>query len=183
MKHHFALIWYWVVKTATDWLPDAPLFMRLRGWLYGLPMRRRGKDFQVASSVRLNGLDNISVGDHVYIAPGAVLLAGCDITIEDEVMIAPYAVITDGNHTALDGSYRFAPVNYAPVFVGRGSWIAANCTVLSGVHIGRGVVIAANSAVTHAVPDGCLVGGVPARVIRAPEAETSESERMPLHRT
>lgn len=34
------------------------------------------------------------------------------------------------------------------------------------VTIGNNVVIAAGSVVTHDIPDNCLVGGVPAKVIR-----------------
>jgi acetyltransferase-like isoleucine patch superfamily enzyme len=35
------------------------------------------------------------------------------------------------------------------------------------VHIGRGAVIAAGSVVSRDVPEHCIAGGVPARVIRA----------------
>lgn len=44
-------------------------------------------------------------------------------------------------------------------FLGQGS------TILSGVRIGPNAVIAAGSVVTHDVPEGTVVAGVPARVI------------------
>ena len=40
-----------------------------------------------------------------------------------------------------------------------------NATILKGVSIGNNVIIGANSLVNHDVPDNCVVGGNPAKVI------------------
>ena len=53
-----------------------------------------------------------------------------------------------------------------PVTIGNDVWIGANCTILPGVNIGNNVVIAAGAVVTKDVPDNCVVGGVPAKVIK-----------------
>ena len=45
-------------------------------------------------------------------------------------------------------------------------WIGGNVTITSGVNIGNNVVVAAGAVVTKNVPDNCMVGGVPARIIR-----------------
>lgn len=37
--------------------------------------------------------------------------------------------------------------------------------VVGNVHIGNHVVIAANSVVTKDIPDNCIVGGIPARIL------------------
>lgn len=37
--------------------------------------------------------------------------------------------------------------------------------VVGNVHIGNNVVIAANSVVTKNIPDNCIVGGIPARIL------------------
>jgi acetyltransferase-like isoleucine patch superfamily enzyme len=50
--------------------------------------------------------------------------------------------------------------------LGRNVWIGRGATVLAGVEIGDGAVVAANAVVTHNVPAGAVVAGVPARVIR-----------------
>jgi len=179
MKHKLALLYSWFVRIVTAALPDAPVCMRFRGWCYGWLMLRRSQDFQVSGSARLIGLESISVGRHVYIGPGAILLASQVIELDDEVMLAPYTVLADGNHTLRDGSYRYGPRETAPLTIGRGTWIAANCTVMAGVSIGQGVLVAANSAVTRDVPDFCVVGGTPARVLRtATVVESATSEGM-----
>ena len=41
-----------------------------------------------------------------------------------------------------------------------------NVTITPGVDIGNNVVVAAGAVVIKDVPDNCMVGGVPARIIR-----------------
>lgn len=140
--------------------------MRFRGWLYGLLLSRRGRNLQVASDVRLVGLEKISTGKDVYIGPGTVILASYSVTLHDEAMLAYRVLITDGNHTRVAGSFRFGPRKEAAVVIGRGAWVAAHSTILPGTSIGNGALIGANSVVTRDIPPDCLAAGVPAHVLR-----------------
>ncbi|MEZ6018990.1 MAG: DapH/DapD/GlmU-related protein [Planctomycetota bacterium] len=45
-------------------------------------------------------------------------------------------------------------------------WLGADSKILAGVHIGRGSIVAAGAVVTS-TPPGHIVGGVPARILRA----------------
>lgn len=51
-------------------------------------------------------------------------------------------------------------------FIGRDVWIGANSIVMVGVKIGDGSIVAAGSIVTKDVPPYCIVGGIPAKIIR-----------------
>lgn len=53
-----------------------------------------------------------------------------------------------------------------PIEIGDDVWIGGNVTVCPGVKIGNRAVIAAGAVVTKDVPEGCLVGGNPARIIK-----------------
>ncbi|MBR1692050.1 MAG: sugar O-acetyltransferase, partial [Lachnospiraceae bacterium] len=53
-----------------------------------------------------------------------------------------------------------------PITIGNDVWIGGNVTILPGVTIGNNVVVAAGAVVTHDVPDNCLVGGVPAKILK-----------------
>lgn len=53
------------------------------------------------------------------------------------------------------------------VIIGNHVWIGAGVIILKGVHIGDGAVVAAGAVVNHDVPAGCLVGGVPAKVLKS----------------
>jgi len=50
--------------------------------------------------------------------------------------------------------------------IGHHVYIGAGAKVLGPIIIGSNVVIAANAVVIESVPDGCVVAGVPARIIK-----------------
>lgn len=52
------------------------------------------------------------------------------------------------------------------IVVGDDVLIGMNSVILKGVHIGNRSIVAANSLVTKDVPDDCIVGGSPAKIIR-----------------
>lgn len=104
-------------------LPDIPAIMRLRGWLYGLGMARCGKNFQIAHSVIINGLDLCSLGNDIYIANSCNLVLNGDLEIGDEVMFGPGVLVSTGNHQFDGKSYRFSQSMKDKVKIGTGSWV------------------------------------------------------------
>lgn len=53
-----------------------------------------------------------------------------------------------------------------PVTIGNDCWIGAGAIILGGVTLGDNVTVAAGAVVTRSFPGDCIIGGVPARVIR-----------------
>lgn len=156
----------WFVRTLTFFLPDIPLFMRLRGALYSVMMKQCGKDFQVTSTAIINSLAGFSVGHHVYIAQNTVLI-GPDITIGNEVIIGPNCVVSGGNHLHNGKSYRFSKSLAAPVLIEEGCWIGGNCSVLAGSILPKGSVLAAGSVLDKSFSEPrALYAGVPARLVK-----------------
>lgn len=94
-----------------------------------------------------------------YIDARGGLFIGSGVMIGNEVMI-----LTTGHR--FDGDQDRRAIALAPVTVEDGVWIGSRAIVLSGVTIGRGAVVGAGAVVTRDVPAGCLVAGVPARVVR-----------------
>lgn len=168
MKKKFLLLYSWLIRTLLIWLPDQPLIMKVRGFLYGLGMNNAGNNFQVSAYAQMYGLESISVGNNVFIATNVVLNAAEMITIESEVLIGIGTVIVSGNHT-LDqksGSYRFGVPSRQPIFIGFGSWLASNVTLSSGASIPKGTLIAANSFVGKPLTVKGIYGGVPVKLIK-----------------
>jgi carbonic anhydrase/acetyltransferase-like protein (isoleucine patch superfamily) len=110
----------------------------------------------------------LQIGDRCVIGRGSHIVAHQSLVIGDDVFTGPYVYITDQNHGYADPDTpigRQLPRN-AAVRIGPGSWLGAGAVVLPGACIGRNVVVAAGSVVRGAVPDRCVVAGVPARVVR-----------------
>lgn len=81
-------------------------------------------------------------------------------------MIGPNTLISTVRHPLSAQGRRAKLANSAPVTIGNDVWIGANCTVLPGVTIGNNVIVAAGAVVTKDVKDNCIVGGVPARIVK-----------------
>lgn len=109
---------------------------------------------------------NIEVGEKFYSNHNLTILDCAKVTFGDNVLVGPNCSFYTAEHP-LDVETRNKGFEYArPITIGDNVWIGGDVTVLSGVTIGDNVVIAAGAVVTKDVPDNCVVGGVPARVIK-----------------
>lgn len=107
----------------------------------------------------------IQIGKNVFINHACSFLDMGGIVIEDDVLIGPKVNLVTENHP-LDPANRKALVA-KPILVKRNAWIGAAATILPGVTIGENAVIAAGAVVSRDVPANTIVGGVPAKVIKA----------------
>ena len=110
----------------------------------------------------------VRIGSRCIIGRGSHIVGHWSIEIGDDIQTGPYVYITDQNHTYLDPVEpigRQWPVE-AAVRIGSGSWLGANVVVLPGAQIGEHVVVAAGAVVGGTFPDRCVIGGVPARILR-----------------
>ena len=110
---------------------------------------------------------NIRFGQRVFVNSGCRFQDQGGITIGDDALIGHNVVIATLNH-AIDPAER-ATTEPSPVRIGNSVWVGANATILPGVTIGDGAIVAAGAVVTKDVPPNTIVGGVPARFIRAIE--------------
>lgn len=166
IKLKLSIIYSWSIRTLTYFLPNHPLFMRLRGFLYSLMMEKCGKNFQVSSSVIFNSLSGICIGNNVYIAPNNVFI-GTNIHIEDNVILGPCSVYSGGNHQFDGSSFRLLPsISQGPLIIQEGAWVAANCTLTTGSVLPRFSVLAAGAVLNQAMAEEMAIyGGIPAKKI------------------
>ena len=113
-----------------------------------------------------NGGDEICVGQNVFINQNCTFYDLGGLDIGDDVMIGPNVNIITTGHPVAPAQRRTITIG-KPVVIERNVWIAAGATTIGGVTVGENAVVAAGAVVTKDVPPDTLVGGNPARVIRA----------------
>jgi acetyltransferase-like isoleucine patch superfamily enzyme len=147
------------------------------------PDVKLGQDVKIYGFVNLYGCeigDDSKVGAFVEIQKGAKIgrrvkvsshTFVCEgVTIEDEVFIGHGVMFINDRYpraTTESGELQTeADWTCIPTLVGRRASIGSNATILGGVSIGAGAIVGAGSVVTRDVPDGAVVAGNPARVLR-----------------
>ncbi|SPJ78709.1 related to galactoside O-acetyltransferase [Fusarium torulosum] len=111
---------------------------------------------------------NTFIGDGVYMNCGVTIHDNAPVFIGDRVLIGPDVCICPITH-ALDPEVRreASGTSFAhPIYIEDDCWIGARALILPGVRVGRGSTVAAGAVVAKDVEPYCLVGGVPAKVIR-----------------
>jgi len=74
-------------------------------------------------------------------------------------------IFTHGAYPAIDRGF---PAQWGPVIIGDNSWLP-NAWVNPCIEIGDDVVVAAKSLVNINLPDGCLAGGIPVKILKESE--------------
>jgi len=114
----------------------------------------------------------IVIGDYTNIGDYTQISAANKVIIGNGVLTGRYVYISDNNH----GSSDFAELHIrpnqrnlcikGPFVIGDNVWIGDKVSILSGVTIGKGSIIGCNAVVTHDIPPYCIVGVVPAKIIK-----------------
>lgn len=76
-------------------------------------------------------------------------------------------------HVTIGSAWRGVPGERVPR-VGSDVLLGCGCVLLGGIEIGDGAVIGANAVVTKSVPAGCVVAGIPAKVVRRASADEDD---------
>ncbi|MEX2170253.1 MAG: WcaF family extracellular polysaccharide biosynthesis acetyltransferase [Pirellulales bacterium] len=144
----------WFILTRTK-----PAILRLFG-------ARIGQGVVIKPHVRIKYPWRLSIGDHCWIGQGSWIDNIADVAIGSHVCISQNTYLCTGNH---DHRRKTFDLTALPIVVENGAWVAASSLLLPGVTVGANAVVAAGSVVTKDVPAGTMVGGNPARPIKARE--------------
>ena len=114
----------------------------------------------------------IIIGNHCNIGEYNHISACNKVEIGEGLLTGRFVYIGDNAHGGLSFEESSIPPierklkTKGPVIIGNNVWIGDKTTILGGVTIGNNVIVAANAVVTRDVPDNCIVGGIPATIIK-----------------
>lgn len=136
-----------------------------------------GQGFQTGHGVLIRESneigDEVSIGSHSIIEHHVVL--GDGVRVHSNVFIPEFSIVEAGawigpNVVFTNATYpqgRGTKESLKGPTIRTGAKIGANATLLPGVVVGRDALVGAGAVVVHDVPDGAVVVGNPARVVRS----------------
>ncbi|MEI6666738.1 MAG: acyltransferase [Acidobacteriota bacterium] len=166
-------------KRGLLWLALLPLprhaFPRLRARLYGAFGARIGRRTMLLGPLEISGggdaLARLTIGSGCILNAPLFVDLNAPISIGDGTSIGHHCVFITSGHDIGPSWQRAGALAPQSITVESGCWIGAGATLLPGVTIGRGSVVMPGSLVAADVAPNKLVGGVPARIVKAlPEA-------------
>lgn len=112
--------------------------------------------------------DNITIGKNIGIGDFCHLGGAGGVSIGDDTIIGAYFSVHPENHIFKDKNIliRNQDVTHQGIIIGANCWIGAKVTVLDGAQIGPRCIVAAGAVVKGVFPEGCVIGGVPARILK-----------------
>ena len=132
------------------------------------------EDFTVVN----NGVGAVEIGSESRLGIGSVVMG--PVSIGDATITGQNCLITglDHNYEKHDLPIKDQGVSTNPTYIGNGSFIGANVSILPGVFIGDNVVIGAGSVVTKDVPNNHMAVGNPARLVKKFDKRTRQWIRL-----
>lgn len=140
-----------------------------------------GRDVYIGHRAILNGDTRapMQIGDGSWIGQDCALHSAGGITLGRNCGMGPKSMILTSTHgdveypaPIIDGALTFGAVT-----IGDGADIGLGAIILPGVTIGTGVQVGAGAVVTRDVPDGAIVAGVPARILRMRPGAPAQDRR------
>jgi len=135
-----------------------------------------GANFQTGHSVMVRELneigDDVSIGSHSVIEHH-IRIGNC-VRIHSNVFIPEYSILEDDtwigpNVVFTNALYPLSPEaksNLKGPHLMPGAKIGANSTLLPGIVVGHNALVGAGAVVVRDVPDGKVVVGNPARIVK-----------------
>lgn len=154
----FILLW-WLVQAIAF-----PLSLHnahgFRCWLLRLFGAKIGKGVLIRPTARFTYPWKIEIGDYSWIGDDVVLYSLDRITIGTQCVISQKSYLCTGSHDFRDVAFNLVT---APITIGNGVWIAADCFIGCGVKIGANAAIGARSSVFSDIPEQQVAWGTPCR--------------------
>ncbi|HEX9958688.1 MAG TPA: putative colanic acid biosynthesis acetyltransferase [Fibrella sp.] len=105
----------------------------------------------------------LSIGDHVWIGEGVWIDNLTEVTIGNHVCLSQGAMLLTGNHDYRSSTFD---LKVAAITLGNGAWIGAKATVCPGVRVESHAILSVSSVATKSLDAYTIYQGNPAVAIR-----------------
>ncbi len=133
------------------------------------------KGSRIRESAKIIASEKLICGDHVWIGENVVLDASGGLEIGSHTTFAVGALVWSHSsvlsNIMMDNSIDNPWIVRKPTKIGNGCYIGGPSSIYPGVTIGNRVIVLPMSTVINDFPDNVMVGGSPAKVIRAIDDE------------
>jgi putative colanic acid biosynthesis acetyltransferase WcaF len=146
-----------------------------RCWLLRLFGAKIGKGVLIRPTARFTYPWKIAIGDYSWIGDDVVLYSLDRIAIGTQCVISQECYLCTGSHNFQDVAFG---LKTAPIIIGNGVWIAADCFISPGVTIGANAIVGARSSVFKDIPEQQVAWGNPC-IPRYPRRTKDENKIFP----
>lgn len=108
----------------------------------------------------------IIIGKNLWTNNNIFLCAANYIEVGDNTLIGQYVTIMDHEAHGIAPLRRREVGVIGKVVLGKNVWIGNNVTILKNSEIGDNSIVAAGAIVSGVFPSNCIIGGVPAKLIK-----------------
>ncbi|HTD99694.1 MAG TPA: acyltransferase [Mucilaginibacter sp.] len=167
MKKKFSLLLYYFIanRLPSSFFPLGKMFNKIRVALAS-NFLKIGKNCKIQPRVNFGDGNSIIIGDHCMINENVYIQQA---VIGNYVMIAPNVALYANTHIYESKDIPMALQGKSieqPCIIEDDVWIGRNAVIMPGVRIGTGSIIGAGAVVTKDVEPYCVMGGVPAKLIK-----------------
>lgn len=160
------LIWHFINAWLFNSYAPIPagLKVRLLRW-FGATV---GQGVLIKPAVNIKYPWLLTVGNHVWIGENVWIDNLTQVTLGDHVCLSQGAMLLTGNH-----NYKVSTFDLivGSVTLEAGAWIGAKATVCPGVHVGSHAILAVNSVATRNLDPYTIYQGNPAVAVRKREIQ------------
>jgi maltose O-acetyltransferase len=171
-------LFYFIYLTILRYTPEiyrpySLFFPSIRRYFVSTFVNKCGKSLRVKRNADISMF--IEIGNFSELGSNCIIQS--NTFIGDYVIMGPDVKIYTKNHGHQDLS---TPMSLQPVIseivkIGNDVWLGANVIITPGVEIGNHVIVAAGAVVTKDIPDYALVGGIPAKIIKYRNSNSTEN--------
>jgi maltose O-acetyltransferase len=163
------LLIYLYFQDLVNIFSDIFFMNRIRRCFYRLYFKKIGKSCIFNCKCHFEVPEKIQIGNNCAFNRGCWISGGGSIIMHNDIIIGPNVIMHSSNHNYDNPNLpiRLQGSTFKKIEIYDNVWIGAGVIILPGVTIHSNCIIAAGAVVTKDVPSNVIVGGVPAKFIKA----------------